>query len=224
MGPKPQSQTNQFRFPFPDTNPQVRKESKMAEKRKGLSITKKFKAVARPNPGNTTAQLSQESIPVNPESQQPPNSESNPPPLEDAPAHTGTPWPGAGKMSGNLFEIRKDWPVPPSINTSTNITTKPNPPTISAEPQDPNQSKPSSTATKLEGYGWGTNCSICKKAEEDWDGEHQKHLQQSDVQHPKCETQSRSRTPNTTRTIKYQKVSTPKYPLMCLTDMQNKYA
>ena len=125
LGSKPQSQTNQFRPPFPDTNPQVRKESKTAEKRKRLSPTKKFKAVDRPNPGNTTMQLPQESTPVNPESQQPPISESNPPPLEDAPVHAGTPWPKAGKMSGNLFEIRKNWPVPPSINTSTNITTKP---------------------------------------------------------------------------------------------------
>ena len=33
LGPKLQSQTNQFRPPLPDTNPQVRKESKTTEKR-----------------------------------------------------------------------------------------------------------------------------------------------------------------------------------------------
>ena len=71
LGPKPQSQTNQFRPPFPNTNPQVRKESKMAEKRKRLSPTKKFKAVARPNADKTTAQLPQESTPMNPESATP---------------------------------------------------------------------------------------------------------------------------------------------------------
>ena len=128
-------------------------------------------------------QLPQESAPVNPESQQPTTSENNLPPLEDAPScHAGTPWPRAGKMSGNLFKIRKDWPVLPSTNTSTNITIKPNPPTIKTEPKDPNQPKPSSTATKWERCGWGPNCPICKNAEEDWDREHQKQLQQSDAQ------------------------------------------
>ena len=69
LGPKPQSQTNQFRSPLPNTNPQIRKESKMTEKRKRLSPTKKLKAVARPNPGNTTTQPPQETTPVNPENQ-----------------------------------------------------------------------------------------------------------------------------------------------------------
>ena len=59
MGPKPQSQSNQFRPPLPDTNPQVRKESKVTEKRKRLIPTKKYKVnvVARPDPGNMTTQL-----------------------------------------------------------------------------------------------------------------------------------------------------------------------
>ena len=70
LGPKPQSQTNQFRPPFPNTNPQIRKESKMTEKRKRLIPTKKYKVkvVARPDPNNATMQLPQESAPVNPES------------------------------------------------------------------------------------------------------------------------------------------------------------
>ena len=138
--------------------------------------------MARPNSGNITAQLPQESAPVNPESQQPPTSENNPPPLEDDPVHAGTPWPIAGKMSSNLFKIRKDWPVPPSTNTSTNLTIKPNPPTIKMEPQDPNQPKPNSTATKPERCRWGLKCPICENVEEDWDREHQKQLQQSDAQ------------------------------------------
>ena len=78
LGPKPQSQTDQFRPPLPVTDPQIRKESKMAEKRKRLSPTKKFKSAARSNPSNTTVQLPQEIAPVNPKNQQPPTSESNP--------------------------------------------------------------------------------------------------------------------------------------------------
>ena len=95
LRPKPQSQCNQFRPPLPDTNPQVRKESKVTEKRKRLIPIKKYKvkAVARPDPGNATTQLPQANAkaPVNPESQKPPNSENNPPPLEDAPVHASTP-------------------------------------------------------------------------------------------------------------------------------------
>ena len=41
----------------------------------------------------------------------------NPLPLEDnpsAPIRQGTPWPNAGLASENLFETRKDWPIPPT--------------------------------------------------------------------------------------------------------------
>ena len=85
-------------------------------------------------------------------------------------------------MSGNLFEIRKDWPIPPTTNATTITTTNPKPPAIKVEPQDPGQSIPSSTVTKLKRCAWGLNCPICKNAEEDWDGEHQKQLHQSDAQ------------------------------------------
>ena len=39
----------------------------------------------------------------------------NPPPLEDipsAPVRQGTHWPSAGSASENLFETRRDWPIP----------------------------------------------------------------------------------------------------------------
>ena len=44
LGPKPQSQSNQLRPPFPNANPQVRKGSQMAEKRKKPIPTKKYKS------------------------------------------------------------------------------------------------------------------------------------------------------------------------------------
>ena len=184
LGPKPKSQSNQFRPPFPDTNPQVRKEPRMTEKRKRLIPTKRYKVkvVARPDPGYATMQLPQENIKalVNLESQQPPPLENNPQPLEDAPVHVGTHWPKAGKMSGNLFKLRKEWPIPPATNTATATTTNPKPPVIKAEPQDPGQSNPNSIVPKPEQCGWEPNCPICKNAEEDWDGEHQKQFQQTD--------------------------------------------
>ena len=159
----------------------------MIEKRKRLSPIKKFKAVYSPNLGTITVQLPQKSVPINPnapinpESQQPTTLENNPSPLEDAPVHAGTPRPGAGKMSDNPFEIRKDWAVPPSTNASTNIIIKSNPPTIKQNPRS-KPAKASSTATRQERCGWGLNCPICKIVEEDWDRDHQKQLQQPNAQ------------------------------------------
>ena len=103
-------------------------------------------------------------------------SENNPPPLENTPVHASTPWPEAGKMSGNLFELSKDWPIPPTNNTVTATNPKPH---IKIECQEQDQPPPSTRAPKPEQCGWGPNCPICKNAEEDWDGEHQKQFQQT---------------------------------------------
>ena len=101
-----------------------------------------MKVVAKPHPTNTTTQPPQANTnaSVNPENQKPPTSESNPPPLEDAPVHVITPWPKAGRISGKLFELRKDWPIPPTTNTATAAKSKLL--VIKVEPQDPDQSNP----------------------------------------------------------------------------------
>ena len=51
LGPIPQS-NNQYRPPQPDTNPNIRKPTKTTEKRKRVTLTKRFKAniAAKPNP------------------------------------------------------------------------------------------------------------------------------------------------------------------------------
>ena len=143
LGPKPQPLSNQFRLPQPDTNPHVRKESKATAKRKRLIPTKKYKVkvVARPDPKNATIQPLQTNAKalVNSESQNPSTSENSSPSLENAPVHTSTPWPEAGKMSGNLFELRKDWPIPPTNNTATATNPKPS---IKIVPQEQDQSTP----------------------------------------------------------------------------------
>ena len=129
LGPKFQPQSDQSRPTQPNTNSYVRKETKTTEKRKKLIPKKKFevKVVARPKSktSNTTAQppSTTPNAPTNSERQTPPQegtSDSNPTPLENIPTYTGIPWPEAGKMSGNLFELRKDWPICP--------TTTPTPP------------------------------------------------------------------------------------------------
>ena len=83
-------------------------------------------------------------------------------PLEDTPIHTGTPWPKAGKMSGNLFEIRKDWLILPNYNNNNNMntaiaTSSESPIKIEPKPQDQTTTNPIA-----EKCGWGPNCPICK--------------------------------------------------------------
>ena len=56
----------------------------------------------------------------------------NPPPLEDIPStpvRQGTPWSNAGSASENVFETRKDWPIPllqsPHLLPPSNRSTAP---------------------------------------------------------------------------------------------------
>ena len=93
--------------------------------------------------------------------------ENRPPPTEKVQVHESTPWPGAGRMSGNLFEDR-NWLLPPNYphNDCKNATSPKSP--IKEEPKTDGQEK----------CGWGPNCPLCKNQEkEDWDGKHQSQLQ-----------------------------------------------
>ena len=108
MGPIPVP-VSQFRPPLPDTNPNIRKNN-ATEKRK-RATPKKFRTTT---PKPTTAHL--------------PLPEAPPKPKNDAsllsiPVCESTPWPGAGKMSGNLFEDR-NWFLPPNYldNSKENKT------------------------------------------------------------------------------------------------------
>ena len=119
MGPI-SAPVSQFRPPLPDTNPNIRKNN-AAEKRK-RATPKKFRPAT---PKLTIAHLSLPEAPPKPK---------NDAPLPSIPVHESTPWPGAGKMSGNLFEDR-NWLLPPNyldnskenkteneIKATTNIT------------------------------------------------------------------------------------------------------
>ena len=80
LGPKCQPQPDQSRPTKPNTNPHVKKDTKVTEKRRKLIPTKKYKVkvVARckpiPKTSNTTTQLplTTPSAPTNPEKQNPP--------------------------------------------------------------------------------------------------------------------------------------------------------
>ena len=106
-----------------------------------------------------------------------------------SPIHESTPWPGAGRMSGNLFEDR-NWLLPPSyLNNNSKNATSPKSP-IKEEPKTGEQSIIGLNAEKC---GWGPNCPFHKNQEkEDSDGKHQNQLQQKipplpEVQRPQAQ-------------------------------------
>ena len=90
---------SQFRPLLPDTNPNIRKNN-TAEKRK-RATPKKFRP-ATPKP--TTVHPPLPEVPPKPK---------NDTPLPSIPVCESTPWPGTGKMSGNLFDDR-NWLLPPN--------------------------------------------------------------------------------------------------------------
>ena len=147
MGLMPASQ---FRPLLPDTNPNIRKDS-ATEKRK-RAVPKKFKPSTAPKP--TTMHLPATIAKVPARNDVP---ENRPPPLENVPVCESTPWPGAGKMSGNLFDDR-NWLLPPNYlateNKSDNVTgvTSPRPPIKEEGPKINEQS--------AEKCGWGPDCPI----------------------------------------------------------------
>ena len=131
IGPIPQPASSQYRPSQLKTNHKVRKDN-AAEKRKRAAPRKRFRPSTAPKPGETAAQ------PPVIVSKVPEASENRPPPLEKAQVHESTPWPGAGRMSGNLFEDR-NWLFPPNyLNNDCKNTTSPKSP-IKEEPKTSEQ-------------------------------------------------------------------------------------
>ena len=181
MGPIPQSTSSQYRPPQLDTTPNVRKD-KAAEKGKRVVSTKRFRAntVSKPSEAAAWPPTTISNAPTNIKPQAQEGTDNRPPPLEDAPVCESTSWTDAGKISGNLFEERKDWLLPPNYlnndNKDTAGVTSPKPP-MKEEPKIEEQSF---TSLRTDKCGWGPNCPFCKnqEKEDNWDGNHQKQLQQ----------------------------------------------
>ena len=119
MGPIPVPVPgDQFRPPFPETNPNVRKND-VTEKRKRATPKKKF----RPATPKITAAW-------------PPLSEAPPKPkngIPSVPVREDTPWPSTCKMLGNFFEDRnwllsKNYLATENKNESATGVTSPRPP------------------------------------------------------------------------------------------------
>ena len=149
MGPTPAlapastpAAASQFRPPLPNTNPNIRKDNATGKRK--TTVPKRF----RPAALKPTAMH-----PPLPEA--PPNPKNDVPDTEPVPVHESTPWPGAGKMSGNLFEDT-NWLLLPNYLSNKNKTvsdpknaasiTSPRPPLKEEEPKTNDQEK----------CGWGT--------------------------------------------------------------------
>ena len=98
IGPRIPTPVSQFRPPIPETNPNVRK-SDSTEKRKRATPKKKFRPAT---PKDTTA-----CSPLLQGTLKPTNGSSSAP----VTVREDNPWPGTGKMLGNLFEER-NWVLP----------------------------------------------------------------------------------------------------------------
>ena len=173
MGAIPQPTSSQYRPPQLDTNPKVRKDN-TAEKRKRAVPTKRFRPSAAPKSSKTAVQppVTVSKVPEAPE--------NRPSPIENFQVCESSPWPGAGRMLGNLFEDR-NWLLPPNyLNNDCKNPTSPKSP-IKEEPKTDGQEK----------CGLGPNFPFYKNQEkEDWDGKHQSQLQKvlprPEVQRPKA--------------------------------------
>ena len=144
MGPIP-TPGSQFRPPLPHTNPNIRKDT-VTEKRKRATLKKKFRP-ATPKPAAVC----------------PPLPEAPPKLSPSIPARESTPWPGTGKMSGNLFDDR-NWLIHqnylPSKDKEENATgiTGAKPPIKENEPKINEQSSKKCR--------WGPDCPFCKSQKE----------------------------------------------------------
>ena len=132
---------SQFRPPLPDTNPNIRKNN-AAEKRKRATPKKLRPATPKP----TAACLPLPEAPPKPKTDVP---------LPSVPVCKSTPWPGAGKMSGNLFEDR-------------NLLFPPNYLDNSKENKTENELKAESKTSEqpTEKCSWGPGWPFCKSQEQ----------------------------------------------------------
>ena len=154
MGPAPISQ---FRPPLPDTN--IRKDNAV-EKRK-RAAPKRFRP-ATPKP--TTMHPPLPEAPPKPKNDVPDSQ-----PLPSVPVCKSTPWPGTGKMSGNLFEDR-NWLLPPNYLGNGNENKTENEPKIASgltSSRPPiKEEEPKTNEQSTEKCSLGPGCPFCKSQEE----------------------------------------------------------
>ena len=113
--------------------------------------------------------------------------------LPSVPVCKSTPWPGAGKMSGNLFEDR-NWLLPPNYLDNGNKNKTENEPKIvtgftNPKPSIKEEEEPKTNDQSTEKYSWGPSCPFCKSQEEKEEQnkvQHQKMLPKPKLQKPQA--------------------------------------
>ena len=144
MGPIIPAPVSQFRSPLPETNPNIRKDDS-TEKRKRATPKKRFR------PATPRATMAHPPLPQT--APKPTNGTSSVP----VTVREDTPWPGAGKMSGNLFEERNR--VLPknylAIEDKKEDATITKPPLI-----EESKMGEQTSSQKEEKCGWGPNCAL----------------------------------------------------------------
>ena len=163
MGPIIQALVSQFRPPLPETNPNFRK-SDTTEKSKRATPKKRFW------PATSRVAMMCPPLP-----QAPPKPKSS---ASSAPVREDTPWPGAGKMLGNLFEDR-NWLLPKDYLVTENkkedaIVATTMPP-LKEEPKMEGQA----TSQEEEKCGWGPDCPFCKSQKKEWENQSNRNPYQS---------------------------------------------
>ena len=160
--PIPTSAPNsQFRPPFPETNLNIHRTDKV-EKRKTISPKRKFRPVT-PKVTTTCPPLPQ--VPPKPSNEVPPT------------VRADTPWPGAGKMSGNLFEDR-NWLLPKGYLAIENKKYDIDTPSLKEELKVEKQSG----NLKEEKCGWGPDCSFYKAQDKQGENPQQRPLPEPQAQ------------------------------------------
>ena len=92
-------------------------------------------------------------------------------------------------MYGNLFELRKDWPIPSSNNTAT--AKNPKPP-IMIKPQEQDQLTPHCNSTKPRAIWMGTKLSHLQECRRRLGGDNQKQFQQTNTNTQTQDTQQKN--------------------------------
>ena len=143
-------------------------------------MPKQFRPSAAPKPTAVQPPATVSQAPAKPKTDVP---ENGPPPVENAPVCENTPWPGTGKVSGNLFEDR-NWLLSPNHLNNENKNKHKNATSITS-PRPPMKEEEQSA----ERCGCGPDCPFCKiqeKEKEENRIQQQKMPLQPKVQEPQA--------------------------------------
>ena len=155
MGPIIPALANQYRLPLSEMNPNVRR-SDATKKRKRVTPKRRFRPAT---PKATVTCL--------PLSQSPPKPTSNAATTSTPTmVRQDTPWPGAGKMSGNLFQDR-NWLLLKGYLATEGEKEE------MAMPYTKEEDKMGEQDPKEEKCGWEPNCPLCKAQKKEANLPHQ---------------------------------------------------